>query len=155
MTNREAGGARAAEATGIVVALVLASILAGCGGTGSASSDGPTRLLGEYKTVLPASPPPVQNPAGRWGFVVTSETEAWLVPPRGPSFPAGNPVHVTQGEITFAADPACPVQKIAGKGRYRWNVDGSSLSFTEIDDPCRDRALLLTSRPWTRARVLR
>jgi hypothetical protein len=135
-----------------VSALVLAALAAsGCGGDGSSDA---ADLVGSYTTTLGPSGPELKepNPPGRWQLLLTSPTEAYFRPPEGPSFPVGNPVVTEDGRITFAPDAGCPTQTGApGDGTYTWSLDGGTLTFTEIDDTCRDRVFVLTSQPWTRA----
>jgi hypothetical protein len=135
----------------MLVLAALALAVAGCGGDGSSDA---ADLVGTYTTTLGPSGPELKepNPPGRWQLLLTSPTEAYFQPPEGTSFPVGNPVVTEDGRITFAPDSGCPTQTgAAGDGTYTWSLDGDTLSFTEVDDTCRDRVFVLTSQPWTRA----
>jgi hypothetical protein len=128
----------------LLAALVLAA--AGCGGS-SESAD----LVGTYTTTLGPSGPELKeaNPPGRWQLLLTSPTEAYFQPPEGPSFPVGNPVATEDDRVTFGPDAGCPTQTGApGNGTYTWSLDGDILTFTEVEDTCRDRVFVLTSQPW-------
>jgi hypothetical protein len=131
----------------LFVTLVLAA--AGCGG-GSPES---AQLVGTYTTTLGPSGPDLEeaNPPGRWQLLLTSPTEAYFQPPQGPSFPVGNPVAMTDDRVTFGPDAGCPTQTgTPGDGTYTWSLDGDTLTFTEVEDTCRDRVFVLTSQPWTK-----
>jgi len=141
-------------ATGVTIAA-----LAGCGGDGKSepaaaeSSPTPSSLLGTYTTTLGPSGPELDepNPPGRWELLITSETEAYFQPPEGASFPVGNPIELSAGRIVFAADPECPTQAgTPAAGVYEWNLDGDTLTLTDVEDTCRDRLFVLTSKPWTK-----
>ena len=144
-----------------VVAAAAAAVLAGCGGGGgskeaTATSSapaqmGPDALIGNYTTTLGPSGPDLKepNPPGRWGLLITSETEAFFYPPQGPSFP--NPIEISKDRIIFSPDPECPTQEgVPGEGTYKWRLSGDRLTFTEVKDTCGDRVFVLTSKPWTK-----
>ncbi len=135
----------------LAVALGVAAVaVAGCGGNGSS---GAADLVGTYTTTLGPSGPELEepNPPGRWGLLLTSQTEAFFQPPEGPSFPVGNPAEIESGRITFGPDADCPTQTgTPANGTYEWTLDGGALTFAEVEDTCRDRVFVLTSNPWTR-----
>ena len=135
----------------LTVALgVVAMAVVGCGGN---SSSGGADLVGTYTTTLGPSGPELKepNPPGRWGLLLTSQTEAFFQPPEGPSFPVGNPAAIESGRITFGPDADCPTQAgTPANGTYEWTLDGETLTFAEVEDTCRDRVFVLTSNPWTR-----
>ena len=142
-----------------VAAMVTA--VAGCGGddgseaaTTTSAGAGAAALLGNYTTTLGPSGPELSepNPPGEWGLLITSETDAHFQPPQGPSFPVGNPIEITDDRIVFAADPECPTQEgQPDEGTYEWQLAQNKLTITEVSDSCRDRAFVLTSKPWTKA----
>ncbi len=138
---------------------LLVAALAGCGGgddeqvSAEQPSATPDSLIGTYTTTLGPSGPELDepNPPGTWELLITSETEAFFQPPEGPSFPIGNPIELSEGLILLAADPECPTQAgTPGAGTYEWRLDGSTLTFTDVGDTCRDRSFVLTSKPWSR-----
>lgn len=144
----------------LLVAGAMIAALAGCGGDKESELadqplSTPDSLVGTYTTMLGPSGPELNepNPPGEWKLLVTSESEAFFQPPEGPSFPVGNPIELTAGRIVLAADPECPTQtETPGTGTYEWNLDGETLTFTDVKDSCRDRSFVLTSKPWTRAK---
>jgi hypothetical protein len=148
----------------LLLAAMAATVtaIAGCGGddgsgaAGTTESAGasPAALLGNYTTTLGPSGPELNepNPPGEWGLQITSETDAYFQPPKGPSFPAGNPIELSGDQIVFAPDPECPTQEgTPGNGVYEWRLNGKTLTITEVEDTCRDRAFVLTSKPWSKA----
>lgn len=149
----------------LVVAVTAALVvLVGCGEDGSdeaattTSSAAPAQtgadaLIGIYVTTLGPSGPELKepNPPGKWQLQVTSETEAYYQPPRGASFPVGNPIELSSERVVFAPDLECPTQEgTPGKGTYEWRLSGETLTLTEVEDTCRDRAFVLTSNPWSK-----
>jgi hypothetical protein len=137
--------------------------IAGCGGddgseaasTTAAAGTGAEALLGNYTTTLGPSGPELSepNPPGTWGLLITSETDAQFQPPEGPSFPVGNPIEVSEDRIVFAPDPECPTQEGSpAEGTYEWRLTENTLTITEVSDSCRDRAFVLTSKPWSRTK---
>jgi hypothetical protein len=130
----------------LLVVLVVAA--AGCGGSSESAN-----LVGTYTATLGPSGPELKeaNPPGRWQLLLTSPTEAYFQPPEGPSFPVGNPVATEHDRVTFGPDAGCPTQTgTPGNGTYTWSLDGDTLTFTEVEDTCRDRVFVLTSQPWTK-----
>jgi hypothetical protein len=138
-------------------AAIFAAV-AGCGGgdeSETTASAGADALLGTYTTTLGPSGPELSepNPPGKWGLLITSETDAHYQPPQGPSFPVGNPIDVSANRIVFAPDLECPTQEGSpGKGTYEWRLTDDTLTLTEVSDTCRDRAFVLTSKPWSRTK---
>jgi hypothetical protein len=138
-------------------AAIFAAV-AGCGGgdeSETTASAGADALLGTYTTTLGPSGPELSepNPPGEWGLLITSETDAHFQPPQGPSFPVGNPIDVSANRIVFAPDPECPTQEGSpDKGTYEWRLTDDTLTLTEVSDTCRDRAFVLTSKPWSRTK---
>jgi len=153
------GKARALLLLATMAAAVTA--IAGCGGdagseaaaTTTSAGMSPDALLGNYTTTLGPSGPELTepNPPGKWGLQITSETDAFFQPPKGPSFPAGNPIELSEDQMVFAPDPECPTQEgTPGNGVYEWRLNGNMLTITEVKDTCRDRAFVLTSKPWSK-----
>jgi hypothetical protein len=149
----------------VVVAAAAVAVLVGCGEDGSddeaattTSSAAPAQtgsgaLIGNYMTTLGPSGPELKepNPPGKWQLQITSATEVYYQPPRGASFPVGNPTELSSERIVFAPDLECPTQEgTPGKGTYEWHLSGETLTFTEVEDTCRDRAFVLTSNPWSK-----
>ena len=149
----------------LLLAATAATAIAitGCGGddgseaaaTTASAGTGAEALLGNYTTTLGPSGPELSepNPPGTWGLLITSETDAHFQPPEVPSFPVGNPIEISEDRIVFAPDPECPTQEGSpGKGTYEWRLTGDTLTITDVSDSCRDRAFVLTSKPWSRAK---
>jgi hypothetical protein len=89
---------------------------------------------------------------GEW--TLTVDAGGWtFTHPDGHSFSPGAVKEVTAAEVILAADPKCPVQVgTPTDGRYRWSVDGRSLTLEVISDSCQDRIDTLTSDSWSRRR---
>jgi hypothetical protein len=150
----------------LALAAVATAVLAGCGGGGesdeatTASPTAPAQagadaLIGNYTTTLGPSGPELEapNPPGKWELQITSATDAFFQPPQGPSFPAGNPIELSNDRIVFAPDPECPTQEgTPGKGIYEWQLSGETLTLTEVEETCRDRAFVLISNPWSKTK---
>ncbi len=160
MSRKDHVGTRARRSRVFTALVSGAAIvaLAGCGGDdqpdpAAESQATPSALIGTYTTTLGPSGPELEepNPPGKWELVVTSSTEAYFQPPEGPSFPVGNPLELSSDRIVFAADPECPTQAgTPGAGVYEWNLDGDTLTFTDVEDTCRDRSFVLTSKTWSK-----
>jgi hypothetical protein len=149
----------------LLAAMAAATVMAvvGCGGDDGSEGAATTApagtsteaLLGNYTTTLGPSGPELSepNPPGTWGLRITSETDAYFQPPEGPSFPVGNPIEVSADRIVLAPDPECPTQEGSpAKGTYEWQLTETTLTLTEVSDTCRDRAFVLTSKPWSRTK---
>jgi hypothetical protein len=125
------------------------------GGTATPAAE-ESALLGTYTTTLGAETvrnppdPGVQTPSGEWRLEIT-DAGATLTDPAGNEFPPGDPIEISEEEIVFAPDPECPVQEgTPGEGTYEWRLEGSTLTLTEVDDSCRDRAFVLTAQSLVR-----
>jgi hypothetical protein len=152
----------------VLLVVVVAAAVAGLVGCGEDGSDdelaaatstaapaqaGSDELIGNYTTTLGPSGPELKdpNPPGKWELQITSETDAYFQPPQGASFPVGNPIELSSEQIILAPDPECPTQEgTPGKGVYEWQLNGETLTLTEVEETCRDRAFVLTSNPWSR-----
>jgi hypothetical protein len=102
-------------------------------------------LAGKYGTTIPAD---AGAPPGQWGLAIENGGLVFTHP-EGRTFSPGTVEEVTATEIVLGPDPACPDQQTATAGRYRWNLDGDTLTFEEVSDSCRDRASTLTAEAWT------
>ncbi len=151
--------------TAVVSVSLCAVLLAGCGSNAdedsqleavkTTSATEPTAMaavLGSYTTNLGAAPAGLAgNPPGRWGLQLISPRVAFLTDPGGVRFPVGNPMKLSATEVTFAPDPECPTQPGQPMaGTYEWSLQDASLVLTEVQDSCRDRAFVLTSKVWSR-----
>jgi hypothetical protein len=106
-------------------------------------------LHGTWVATIPSG---VNAAPGEWKLTVAAG--GWtFTHPDGHTFSPGAVKEVTASEIVLAADPECPVE--AGTptdGRYRWNVDGTSLTLKVTSDSCQDRIDTLTSDTWSLSR---
>jgi hypothetical protein len=153
-----------------VVLLFVVAVAGGCGRTGSPtaqpassavpSGPAPTAtttssppagigagadLIGTYVATIPEG---VNASPGEWTLTVDAGAVTFTRPD-GQSFSPGAVKELTAGEITLAADPGCPVQTgTPTDGRYRWAVDGTTLTLTLISDSCQDRIDTLTTGTW-------
>ncbi len=98
-----------------------------------------SELVGTYTRVVGA--------VDEWTLEITEEGAAFINPSGGR---LARPVTaVSDTEITFAADPDCLEQTSEPtEGRYEWELEDGTLTFTEIEDSCDGRAELLTEGPW-------
>ena len=112
----------------------------------AAGVDPGARLHGTYIATIPSG---VNASPGVWKLTLAASGVTFRRPD-GQSFSPGAVKEITANEIVLAADPGCPVQEGAPTdGRYRWTVDGTSLTLAVISDSCQDRIDTLTSSEWT------
>lgn len=105
-------------------------------------------LYGSYTATVPSG---LNAAPGKWSLTVAA-SEVTFTHPDGHRFVPGLVKKLTANEIVLSPDLGCPVQ--AGtptEGRYRWTVDGTSLTLAVISDSCQDRIDTLTSSVWTRS----
>ena len=103
-------------------------------------------LYGTYVATIPSG---VNAAPGDW--TLTADAGRWMFThPDGHRFSPGAVKEITASEVILAADPECPVQSgTPTDGRYRWSVDGTSLTLQVISDSCQDRIDTLTSDTWS------
>jgi hypothetical protein len=124
--------------------LAQASASAGASAMGGPLAGLP--LLGTYESLVRANG--FQTDSGQWDIRIDAQGVTFIKP-NGSEFSPGAVKEVTADEITFAADFGCPTQSgAAAEGRYRWRLQGTSLTFTEVSDSCGERANTLTQDQW-------
>ncbi len=87
---------------------------------------------------------------GLWSMEII-ENEFLVLNPRaspGESFPLGV-TDITADHVTFYADQECQAGALV-EGTYTYALVADQLTFTLIQDNCRDRRALLTAVPWVR-----
>ncbi len=140
----------------LTIAAVL--VVGACGDDDGDVSGAPTTraepvdLGGTYEAQLGSSSDLLvePNPEGRWLLEIQGDTVVFETPD-GQRFAPGDPVTVEGATMTLSADPQCPTQEgEAVEGRYDFRLEGDQVTFTEVEDSCRDRAFVLTSQTWTR-----
>jgi len=141
------------------LALLVAVILAGCGG-GTPTSSTPTIA----PAVSSSAPPSASVAAAPWpsGDPVPQEiaglwylgTSIFMMRLSGNTYvltqTSGNVV-VNANEIVFFNGTGCNMPLPSGLGRYSWTRSGSSLHLVRIADPC-PRAELLSDSTWSRTK---
>ncbi len=103
-------------------------------------------LHGTYSATIPSG---VNASPGEWKLTIDAGG-ATFTRPDGESFSPGSVKEITATEIVFAPDPGCPVQEdTPTDGRYRWSVEGTTLTVEVISDSCQDRIDTLTTSEWS------
>jgi hypothetical protein len=101
----------------------------------------PPRLAGIWAATLP-NYPAVGLYKGRYKLRIgPGQTMQYIVPGEG-AVPQG--MSVAGNRITFMPSGVC-----SASGTYLWKVEGKTLTFSKLRDPCRKRVIQLV-RHWTR-----
>ena len=101
---------------------------------------------GTYTATIPSG---VNAAPGEWMLTVAADGLRFTHPD-GHGFSPGSVENLSATEIVLAPDPGCPVQEgTPTSGRYRWSVEGASLTLEVLSDSCQDRIDTLTSSEWT------
>ena len=112
----------------------------------SSAVDSGAPIYGTYTATIPSG---VNAAPGKWKLTVDGGGLTFTHPD-GHSFSPGSVKAITANEIVIAPDPGCPVQEGAPTdGRYRWSLEGTSLTLEVISDSCQDRIDTLTSSEWS------
>jgi hypothetical protein len=140
----------------VTAALVLASVLAGCG---SGSSDTKTTTAAAPATTrssIPAGGPAPNELQGTWklaskgpnkGLLFVISEQHYRVPTRL----AHGDLAVGGDEIAFFNAAICGLTLPDGVGRYRWTVKGDALRFEPVGkEPCGGRADILANATYKR-----
>jgi hypothetical protein len=149
--------------------------LAGCGDDSSskpasrtasakAATPPPEELLGTYATKLrradlPADVPPELTDQYGWLMKVTAKGGVDDGPALTILRPPSDPLEVSKlsvsGDTLTLSDEECAPSKPSGKetlvtSRYRWKLEGKTLTFTTLKAGCPDKVAetILTSEPW-------
>jgi hypothetical protein len=149
--------------------------LAGCGDDSSGKPSPPTasansvkpppkELLGTYATKLrradlPADVPPELTDQYGWLMKITAKGGVDDGPALTILRPPSDPLEVSKlsvsGDTLTLSDEECAPSKPGGKetlvtSRYRWKLEGKSLTFTTLKAGCPDKVAetILTSQPW-------
>jgi hypothetical protein len=105
-------------------------------------------LYGTYTATIPSG---VNASPGDWTLTIAASGVVFT----RPDFQRFNPgaiKEISANEIVLAPDMGCSVQAgTATDGRYRWTVDGTSLTLSVVSDSCQDRVDTLTSSKWSRS----
>jgi hypothetical protein len=141
----------------IVVLMVVSgtATLAGCGGNDESSS--PETLVspgldGTYEMTVAEDDAAVTGGAspGRWTLTINAG-DATFDGPGGRHIPL-MPTEISETRMIVPADANCPNNDPApGEGEYELESSGDSLTFTEVQDPCGDRAFTFTIHTWQRS----
>jgi hypothetical protein len=136
--------------------LALAALVAGCGTTGTGSEEpeesaaaapSPTEAPPTATEAPTATPEPMPSESseppqllGTWRTTLAGQTVTLRLSPdeysihRGSSAGTGS-IAVDGDRIDFFDSSLCE-----GTGEYRWSIDGDSLRFTLVTEPCPGRA---------------
>jgi hypothetical protein len=92
---------------------------------------------------------------GHWELTLDSASHLAVVPPA--AFVAahgalsGADVYAIDGDLLYTNLFARQLgHECASAGTYRWHVEAERLTFVKVDDICRHRLAVLTSREWAR-----
>jgi hypothetical protein len=93
--------------------------------------------------------------AGDWELTLGTDARVSLTPPAGFETPSGSPlegyVYVLRGQSFFTNLFARHFEhSCVGSGAYRWELEGTRLTITAVDDLCLPRMVVLTTESWTR-----
>ncbi|CAN5839572.1 hypothetical protein BH23GEM9_BH23GEM9_03390 [soil metagenome] len=126
---------------------LIGFVLAGCGGSGDASPTAPP--------TAPPTPPPVYVPTpvdGSWQTILAGTDQRVTLTlgvgsygiVRGQNTASGV-IAIAGNRIEFSLSNVC-----AGTGAYTWTLNGSSLRFVMLNDPCPGRSEVLDGYTYTK-----
>ena len=86
---------------------------------------------------------------GLWSMEIIENEFIVTNPHAGPAdaFPLGV-TDITADHVSFFVDQECQAGDVFPDGTYTYAVVDNQLTFTLIQDLCRDRSNLLTAAPW-------
>lgn len=133
--------------------------LGGCGGNGDENAV-PAELEGTYVTTLEQSDIPENAPpeleAGQWelaiGQLEGEDAGSFLAINHPTEGTLEQPELVVDGDVLKLMNEECAVGSTLYDNEYRWELSGSTLTLTTIENQCPDRVAetILTSSPWTK-----
>jgi hypothetical protein len=138
------------------VTLALATAIAGCGSSSSATGTTPATAPTTTKSGVPAGGPAPGELQGTWKLVSKSPEKGLLFVIseqhyRVPTRLAHGDLAVDGGEIAFFNASLCGLTLPDGVGRYRWIIKGKSLRFEPLgEEPCGGRADILANTTYER-----
>jgi hypothetical protein len=109
----------------------------------------PTAIEGTYAVrIRPADflATPRLHVEGLWQLTVRGDGLLSLAGPRGSSVSAPSSQYQLDGDRILTT--AFASEHCSGVGVYRWQREGSTLTFTLESDACAVRVAVLTAHPW-------
>jgi hypothetical protein len=139
-----------------LVGLLVATILAACGGSSSATGTSTAAAPTTTQSGVPAGGPAPPELQGTWKLVADGPDKGLLFVIsdqhyRVPTRLAHGDLAVDGGEIAFFNAAICGLTLPDGVGRYRWKVDDRKLHFQVIGkEPCGGRSDILDDSTYTK-----
>jgi hypothetical protein len=139
-----------------LVGLLLATVLAACGGSSSTAGETTAPAPTTAQSGVPPGGPAPPELQGTWKLVSDSAEKGLLFVIseehyRVPTHFAHGDLAVEGNEIAFFNAAICGLTLPDGVGHYRWAVKGESLRFEPIgEDPCGGRGDILGNETYKR-----
>ena len=129
---------RSKTLTGLVAAIVILLVLAGCGAQSSLSP-------GTYTTSITREDSTDYLFIGDWELTLTDEN-GYTVSKDGTLDEEGT-YTLTEDQMVFVRTMGRHV--CSEGGVYQWALDGKTLTLTRVDDECYLRPFTFTTHPWS------
>jgi hypothetical protein len=129
---------RSKTLTGLVAAIVILLVLAGC-------ASEPSLTPGTYTSTITREDSTSYGFIGEWELTLTEEN-GYTVSKDGQVDEKGN-YTLTQDQIVF--DQTEAMFACGGDGTYQWASDGKTLTLTTVEDQCEGRPFTFTTHAWS------